>query len=138
MSEILFFSDEVEFSLDDENITRNWLLKIADSEDVDVDNLNIIFTSDESLLQINKDFLQHDYYTDIITFQNTEGVIDGEIYISVERVMENAKGHSVDLLNEIHRVMAHGLLHMAGYGDKSEEDKQLMRSREDFYLNLRP
>ena len=138
MSEILFFSDEVDFSLEKESVVESWIRLIGEKENCPIADLNIIFTSDENLLQINKDFLQHDYYTDIITFQNTPDSIDGEIYISIERVEENAKENDAEFLSELHRVIAHGVLHMTGYGDKTDEEKKTMRSREDFYLNLRP
>ena len=137
MPEILFFSDEVEFSLENENAVKKWIREIAETEKCPIVDLNVIFTSDGNLLNINKNFLKRDYYTDIITFQNSEGKIDGEIYISVERVEENAKANEVDFSTELFRVMAHGVMHMCGYGDKTDDEISAMRSREDFYLNLR-
>jgi len=138
MSEVMFFSDEVDFSLENEKDVSDWMIQIANSEEKILSDLNVIFTSDDKLLKINKDFLDHDYYTDIVTFQNVEGEINGEIYISVDRVKENAEENKVGFVTELHRVMAHGILHMAGYGDKSNEEIKAMRSKEDFYINLRP
>ena len=94
--------------------------------------------SDDGLLKINKEFLQHDYYTDIITFQNDTEDISGEIYISIDRVEDNAKAVGTTFENELNRVMVHGVLHLMGYGDKSAEEEAVMRQKEDFYLTLRP
>ena len=95
--------------------------------------MNYIFSNDDYLLKINQDFLQHDTYTDIITFDNSsqKGKIDGEIYISVDRIKENAQIQQIGFDSELHRVMAHGLLHLCGYKDKSEADIKKMREKED-------
>ncbi|HNP54881.1 MAG TPA: rRNA maturation RNase YbeY [Ferruginibacter sp.] len=99
--------------------------------------IQFIFCSDEELLQINRDYLKHDYYTDIITFDLSEPSrkqIQSDIFISIDRVKENAQGLSVSTYEELHRVMFHGVLHLCGYKDKSARDQTLMRSKEDFYL----
>ena len=138
MPDIHLFLDDVEFSLTDKEATFDWLLDLVRNEKRKINDVNIILTSDENLLKINQDFLKHDYFTDIITFQNEGEEISGEIYISIDRVSENAKSNNISIEEELHRVFAHGLLHMCDYKDKSDEDKLEMRSREDFYLNLRP
>jgi probable rRNA maturation factor len=109
---------------------------IFKKEGVPFEGLDIIFCSDPYLLQINKDFLQHDYYTDIITFDLSEpGSSRGEIYISVDRTRENAKLYNVTQEKELHRVIFHGILHLCGYKDKSVPQQKHMRSLEDVYLN---
>ena len=138
MPEIHLFLDDVEFSLTDEKATFDWLQDLVNNEKRNLNDVNIILTTDEKLLKINQDFLKHDYFTDIITFQDEGEEISGEIYISIDRVSENAKSNISSMEVELHRVFAHGFLHMCGYKDKSEEDKFEMRSKEDFYLNLRP
>lgn len=134
---IKFFSDRVSYKIKDQRKIILWLKHFAQCEDKILRDVNIILTSDSDLLEINRRFLNHDYYTDIITFQNEEGILSGEIYISIDRVKENSNQNRDGLLNELHRVIIHGMLHMAGYLDKSDADKQLMRDREKFYLNLR-
>ena len=99
-----------------------------------------IFTSDEYLLQINRRYLTHDTYTDIITFSesdNTE-IISGEIFISLDRVLDNAKKFEVSPTKELARVLVHGILHLVGYNDKTVKEKKIMRTKEDYYINLQP
>jgi rRNA maturation RNase YbeY len=98
--------------------------------------ISLVFCTDEELLQVNKDHLNHDFYTDIITFDYCEGnTISGDLFISTERVAANATEFGVDFEEELARVVFHGLLHLSGYNDKSEEDKAIMRSKENHYLN---
>lgn len=112
-----------------------WLQKVASDENATIQNLTYIFCSDEYLLNMNIKYLAHDYYTDIITFPYQEGkVIEADLYISVDRVAENAGEFRVDFRNELNRVMVHGLLHLLGYKDKTTEDVTIMRSKEDYYL----
>lgn len=101
-------------------------------------NLNIIFCTDKALLQINRDFLQHDYYTDIITFpiNQSKASIEAELYISIDRIRDNAKTAAVSFKEELHRVIFHGCLHLTGYNDKSSQQIKKMREREDHYLRL--
>ncbi len=102
-----------------------------------IDNLNIIFCSDEYLLNMNKDFLQHDYYTDIITFELSEKnapSIQAELYISLDRVTDNATQLQVSIKQELHRVIFHGLLHLLGFKDKTKKDQDQMRSMEEQFL----
>ncbi len=121
--------DEVSYS--------KWLVQVAVSENKTLGELSFVFCSDEFLLKINQDHLNHDTYTDIITFDYSDnGLISGEIYISTERVKENAGRFSVSEINELHRVMAHGVLHLCGYGDKSEFETQLMREKENEKIGM--
>jgi probable rRNA maturation factor len=118
-------------------IYTKWLDLIAVSETKTIGEVSYVFCSDEFLLQINQDYLGHDTFTDIITFDYCEeGLINGEIYISTDRVKENASSFGVSLTNELHRVMAHGLLHLCGYGDKSEAEAQLMRDKENEKIGM--
>ena len=114
-----FFSEEIDFKLTLPQKTSKWIKTISESEGYDLISLNYIFCSDEYLLEINKQYLDHDYYTDIITFDNSEdeGKIEGDIYISVDRVKENADTFGTDFETEMRRVLIHGLLHLMGYTD---------------------
>ena len=115
---------------------KQFLQRIARQENERILHLSYIFCSDEKLLRINQDFLKHDFYTDIITFDMREqpGPIVGEVYISVDRVRDNANKHLVSNSNEMHRVIFHGLLHLCGYKDKLKADRLTMREKEDYYL----
>jgi probable rRNA maturation factor len=118
-------------------IYTKWLDLIAVSETKTIGEVSYVFCSDEFLLQINQDYLGHDTFTDIITFDYCEeGLINGEIYISTDRVKENAISFGVSLINELQRVMAHGFLHLCGYGDKSEAEAQLMRDKENEKIGM--
>ncbi len=98
--------------------------------------INFIFCSDNYLLEINKEYLQHDYYTDIISFDYCKGnLISGDIFISLQRVQDNAKKENTSFENELQRVIYHGILHFCGYKDKKEEEKQMMRAKENYYIN---
>ena len=118
--------------------TKSWLIQIASSENGSIEELTYYFTSDEKLLEINIEYLNHDTYTDIITFEyGSKESIVGDIFISTDRVRENAGDFGCSFEQELNRVIAHGLLHLLGYGDKTEEEKSHMRSLEDSYLSLR-
>lgn len=101
-------------------------------------SLNFVFCSDKELLAINREYLSHDYYTDIITFELSEKgqPIEGEVYISIDRVAENAQTLNVSLTRELHRVIFHGVLHLCGYSDKKKIQQELMRKREDYFISL--
>lgn len=132
---IQFFFEDVE-NMIQPNYT-NWLEDLILTEDKKLGDINYILCDDEYLLKINQDFLQHDYYTDIITFDKVKGkTINADIFVSLQRVIDNAEqiGKSND--EELRRVLAHGLLHLVGYKDKSETEQIEMRSKEDFYLAL--
>lgn len=116
---------------------RRWLRMVVERYDMQVGNLHYQFCSDEHILQVNREFLQHDYYTDIITFNETEGNrISGDMLISVETVASNAEMLDVPMLDELHRVMVHGVLHLIGLGDKTPEQEQCMRAAEDEALQI--
>ncbi len=119
------------------NRTKDWLINLITNEQKKPGDINYIFCDDEYLLKVNQDFLQHDYYTDVITFDYVKGkTIAGDIFVSLPRISENAETHSKDFNIELHRVLAHGILHLCGYKDKTEEEIQEMRNKEDYYLNI--
>ncbi len=133
----IFYEDMKSLSLSSDFFT-NWLSKVCSLEGKVLGDLSLIFSSDEYLLKINQDHLNHDYYTDIITFDYCETDITGDLFISFDRVLENATTHKVTVENERNRVVVHGLLHLIGYGDKSNEESKLMRQLEDKYLSIVP
>ena len=117
---------------------KPWIEKIIITEEKRLGEINYIFCDDEYLLKINQDYLQHDYYTDIITFDNVRGkTISGEIFVSLQRIKDNASLISKNYEEEKKRVIAHGILHLCGYKDKTEEEQKTMRAKEDFYLSLK-
>ena len=136
---IHFFSEETNFRPKTLTGLRLWINKTIESENYQLKELNFIFCSDKYLLKINQEYLNHDTYTDIITFDHSEEnmEISGDIYISIDRVKENAKTYKSTFIDEIHRVIIHGTLHLLGYTDKSKKDKQLMTLKEDSYLKER-
>lgn len=129
---------DLNFSLDHQPELSEWLYQVIASENFESGNLDFTFMSDEDLLKINKEHLDHDFYTDIITFEYTEGkMISGDLLISLDRVKENATKLSLNFSDELHRVMVHGVLHLCGYNDKTEAEQVEMRTKEDYYLSLR-
>lgn len=136
---ILFFTEGVPFNLRHRKQLRSWLGKIARSHKRRIEALNYVFVSDKQLLEMNRKFLNHDTYTDIITFESDCGKnsVCGEIYVSVDRIRDNAAKFEVTMKDELHRVMAHGLLHLCGFKDKSVKDQSVMRSQEEKALDLR-
>jgi len=115
----------------------DWINRVVDSEGFSVGQIDYIFCTDDYLLKLNKDYLNHDTFTDIITFDYTEGkIISGDIFISTDRVQDNAKKFDVEFSNELKRVMSHGILHLAGFGDKSKEEKDIMRLKEDEKIKM--
>jgi rRNA maturation RNase YbeY len=137
-SKIHFHSEEINFKAPSAPSLKKWLLQLAKMENFSIKEINYIFCSDIYLLQINVEFLNHHYLTDIITFDNSEtkGNIEGDIFISVDRVKENSETFKVPVDMELQRVMAHGLLHLVGYKDKSTKEQSLMREKENFYLEI--
>lgn len=136
---ITFQNQEISFKLPETVKTRNWIKQIIASEKKEPGQINFVFTSDEELLKLNRQFLDHDTYTDIITFDSCEGkTINGDIIISVERVQENAKKFSAAASEELKRVIIHGILHLCGYKDKSKADAELMRKKENLALKKFP
>ena len=138
MELIQFFAEEIDFELANQSQISEWLVNIATTHDAEIETINYIFCSDEYLLSINQQYLDHDYYTDIITFDNSvEGSpILSDIFISIDRVKDNADQQGSSFDNELHRVLAHGLLHLLGFKDKTEDDQILMRQKEDACLSL--
>lgn len=137
-SKIQFFSEGTSFILKNKNATRLWLIKAISEEKKKPWYINFIFCNDDYLLELNRIYLNHNSLTDILTFPFTEqpDVISGDIYISIERVKENAESFAEPVNREIRRVMIHGVLHLIGYRDKTGIERKKMRGQEDYYLNL--
>jgi probable rRNA maturation factor len=138
MSDVSFHSEQTDFSLSNESQITDWLSRVCQKESKVLSEISIIFCSDDYLLEVNKKHLNHDYYTDVITFDYTEeNMVSGDLFISVDRVTENAKSFGVSMLDEAHRIIVHGALHLIGYTDKEAHTKEEMTAKEDFYLSLR-
>ena len=134
---MITFNYETDFILENEEKIASWISNIIDLEDSETGEINYIFCDDDYLHKINLQFLQHDTFTDIISFDYTLGkVINGDIYISIDRVEENAQKYNVTFDNELHRVIIHGVLHYLGFKDKTEEEKQKMRDKENTSLMI--
>lgn len=126
---------ETDFKIDNESLWKDWINRSVEMEGYKIHEINYIFCDDEYLLQINKDFLKHDYYTDVIGFQTSKGKsLAGDIFISIDRIEENAAINKVTFQNELARVMIHGILHFMKYDDATEEEEEKMRKAEDKYL----
>jgi rRNA maturation RNase YbeY len=129
---MIVFNYETNFILKEENILQDWIKNIIDENGFEVGEINYIFCDDEYLHKLNVEFLDHDTLTDIISFDNTLGkLLNGDIFISIDRVKDNAKDFKVSLEEELHRVMVHGVLHYMGFKDKTDDDKKEMRNREN-------
>ena len=134
---MITYNFETLFNLNDTSIISDWIHKVISNEGLETGEINFIFCDDDYLLKLNVAFLDHDTLTDIISFDYTMGnLISGDVYISIPRVMENASIFNTSFQNELHRVIIHGILHYCGYKDKSEDEKLIMRSKEDEYLNV--
>lgn len=133
-----FFYQEVRFNFFNRNVLKVFIEKLFRLEGRQLKQLNVVFCTDEALLKINNEFLKHDYYTDIITFPlSSEGQpVEAELYISIDRINENAKQQEIKFTKELHRVLFHGCLHLTGYNDKSSQQIKNIREREDYYLRL--
>ncbi|WP_026998552.1 rRNA maturation RNase YbeY [Eisenibacter elegans] len=134
-----FFVEDIDFALPNPTQTADWIANVVDTEGGQLEELTYVFCSDEYLHKINLEYLDHDTYTDIITFDNSEdeeGIV-GDIFISIDRVRENAQQLQVPFEQELHRVLIHGVLHLLGYPDKTEAEAQAMRQKEDQCLALR-
>ena len=134
------FTEDSDFSHPNPKSLENWINNCITKEGFNPGQINIIFCSDEYLLEINQKHLGRDYFTDIITFDQSdqESVIEGDLYISTERIEDNATDHSARFIDELERVIIHGILHLMGFSDKSDEDVAKMREKEDSCLILRP
>lgn len=135
---VQFFLEDVKYTLKNKIQIKEWINNTIIAEGFQLEELNFILCSDEYLLAINQQYLNHDTYTDVITFDNSEELktILGDIFISIERIQENAKEFKGTVQLELCRVMIHGTLHLLGYKDKGKAAKTLMTQKEDFYLNL--
>ncbi len=137
MAKINFYNQEIDFRLKEKAKIRRWISQVVENECKTIGEISYVFCTDTYLLDINQQYLKHNTYTDIVTFDySEEGKISGDLFISVERVTENAQRFSVNFEHELKRVLVHGILHLCGYKDKSEEDEKVMRAREDYYLSL--
>lgn len=132
------FSEDIDFKLKGVSAIKKWLKDTLENEGFTLGEINYIFCSDNYILKINKDYLNHNYFTDIITFNYNEGKkVNADIFISIDTVKSNANSRKIDFDNELHRVMVHGILHLVGYNDKTPTQQIEMTSKEDYYLNLR-
>lgn len=133
---ILFYHEDVKVLKLERRKIKEWIKSVIISENKKPGAINYIFCSDEYLLNVNREYLDHDYFTDIITFDYVENnLISGDIFISVDRVRENASQYGVDFNDELKRILVHGVLHLLGYPDKKPEEKKIMTEKEDFYLS---
>lgn len=133
-----FFEEDRNYRLTQKSAVRDWLQQAVDDHNRGVREVNYIFCSDQHLHSINKRFLRHDTYTDIITFDYAENDdLRADVYISIDRARENAATYEVSVVDEVHRLLIHGLLHLLGYADKTSTEQERMRSQEEYYLSLR-
>ncbi len=135
---INYFSEKVTFTLKNKKIIKNWIISAIKEENKIPGNINYVFCNDNYLLDLNKKYLGKNTFTDVLTFNYSENnkYISGDIYISIDRVKENSKKFNTNIKDELHRVMIHGILHLINYNDKNEEEKMIMRQKEDYYLSL--
>ncbi|MGB1314969.1 MAG: rRNA maturation RNase YbeY [Chitinophagales bacterium] len=134
---IHFFNQDIDFEISNSEIISNWIISTFQSENKNQEiELSIIFNSDEALLEVNQQFLNHDYYTDIITFtlEDTDDLLEAELYISIDRIKDNAALLKKSFEEELHRVIIHGVLHLCSYKDKTDDEAKIMRKKEDEYL----
>lgn len=138
MDQINFFNEDIECDLPNQEIICAWIAHTISSENYKLSEINYIFCSDEYLRQVNIDYLEHDYYTDIITFDNSEeeGIVESDIFVSIDRIRDNAQDQGVPFEHELRRVLIHGVLHLVGYNDKTEAEQEEMREKENAYLSL--
>lgn len=135
---ISYHSEDIAFSLKSKMLNNRWVKAVCENERKRLGDVAFIFCSDARILEVNKEYLGHDYFTDIITFDYCEdGRISGDLFISVDTVRDNAAYYGVDFDTELDRVMVHGILHLVGYDDHAEEDVKIMRSKEDRYIALK-
>ena len=135
---IRYFQEDIMFELKQKMQNNRWLKMVAGSEMRRIGAVNIIFCSDDYILDINLKYLQHDYFTDIITFDYCEGDrISGDLFISIDSVRENARIYGVTFEDELDRVMVHGVLHLLGYDDHTDEQTAVMREKENYYVNMK-
>ena len=135
---IRYYKEDIKFELKAKALNNKWLKFVAESEIRKIGDINIIFCSDNYILDVNMRYLQHDYFTDIITFDYCEkNILSGDLFISIDSVRENAVYYGTDFNEELNRVMVHGILHLIGYDDHSEEEISQMRAKENYDLELK-
>ena len=135
---IRYFCEDLKFEYRDRRFNNRWLKLVAGSEICSLGDINVIFCSDPYILSVNLQYLGHDYYTDIITFDYSQKpVLSGDLFISIDSVKENAEFYGTEFQEELHRVIVHGILHLIGYDDHTPEDTKVMRAKEDYYLGIR-
>lgn len=135
---ISYYTEDTPFVFKGKLLNNKWLKLVAESEIRRIGDISIIFCSDNYILNVNQEYLQHDYFTDIITFDYCEGDrLSGDLFISVDTVKENALEYGTEFKEELHRVIVHGILHLIGYDDHTPEDIEVMRKKENYYLSLR-
>lgn len=135
---INFHSESIDFKVTNPIKTKRWLKSVIEAEGFELSEINYIFCNDEYLHKINVEYLDHDTLTDIITFDNSEEetLIEGDIFVSIERITDNAQDFKTSFEHEFRRVIVHGILHLCGYYDKTDEDEKQMRTKEDHYISL--
>ena len=136
---IRYYSEDTNFEFKGRLLNNRWIKFVAESEVRKVGDINVIFCSDNYILDVNMKYLQHDYFTDIITFDYCEDdVLSGDLFISIDSVKDNALFYGTDFPDELNRVIVHGILHLIGYDDHTDSEQKTMRSKEDYYLSQRP
>lgn len=135
---VSYFTEDIVFNFKEKRLTSRWLKLVAESEIRRLGVISIVFCSDNYILDVNLKYLQHDYFTDIITFDYCEGdKISGDLFISIDSVRENSSFYGTEFKDELNRVIVHGILHLIGYDDHTEKDIKQMRAKENYYLSLR-
>jgi len=135
---VSFFTEDIKFNFKEKRLTSRWLKFVAESEAKRLGDISVIFCSDNYILDVNIKYLKHDYFTDIITFDYCEdNLLSGDLFISIDSVRENASFYGTEFSDELNRVIVHGLLHLIGYDDHTEEDIAVMRAKENYYLSQR-
>ena len=135
---VSYFLQDIDFVFKHKLLNNSWLKLVAESEIKKLGNINIIFCSDNYILDVNVKYLGHDYFTDIITFDYCEkDILSGDLFISIDTVRDNAEFYKTEFNDELNRVIVHGLLHLIGYDDHTPEEQKIMREKENYYLELR-
>ena len=135
---VSYFLQDIDFVFKNKRLNNSWLKLVAESEIKKLGNINIIFCSDNYILDVNVKYLGHDYFTDIITFDYCEkDILSGDLFISIDTVRDNAEFYKTEFNDELNRVIVHGLLHLIGYDDHTPEEQKIMREKENYYLELR-
>lgn len=135
---VRYYTEDTDFVFKGKALNNKWLRMVAESEIRKIGDINIIFCSDNYILDVNMKYLQHDYFTDIITFDYCEGkYLNGDLFISIDSVRENSEFYGTEFKDELNRVIVHGVLHLIGFDDHCDEDIAMMRSKENYYLDIR-